>query len=115
MAKKTLGTQAGSVFRKPVLHQPVAPDVVRAAPDYIKTTLILRPDQRTRLDQLGVAIRASTRATVSTAAIIRGLLDAVDEAKIDLTQCRTEADVKAIVLAQLVSSPRRTTRSSQRS
>ncbi len=38
---------------------------------------------------------------VSTAAIIRGLLDAVDAAKVDLTQCRTEADVKAIVLARL--------------
>ena len=106
MARKTLGKQAGSVFRKPVAasRQTSPPATATpAAPDYIKTTLILRPEQRTRLDQLGVAIRAATRATVSTAAIIRGLLDAVDEAQIDLTHCRTEADVKAIVLARLAS------------
>ncbi len=92
MPRKTLGQQAGTVFRKPAAPQTTAPAGVQTAtPDYVKTTMILRPEQRTRLDQLGVDIRANTNVTLSTAAIIRGLLDAVDASTIDLSHCRTEA------------------------
>ena len=102
MARQRLGRQAGSVFQKPAAQrQESAPVAPSANPPYIKTTMILRPDQRTRIDQLGVSIRAGTGATVSTAAIIRGLLDAINEASIDLTHCRSEADIKAVVLTAL--------------
>ena len=104
MVRKAIGKQAQSVFQKPEPPQAAAGGGVKhAGPEYIVTTFRLRAEQRGVLDQIGFAIRAATGATVSTTAIIRGLIDAIDASEIDLSHCRTEADVKAIVLARLSS------------
>ena len=61
---------------------------------YVKTTLLIYPRQLIRLDRLSTDIREKTGATVHRAKLIRGVLDAVEDAKIDLTTCHSEAEIK---------------------
>ena len=76
--------------------------VVRpAAPTPSRLTLTLRADQRSRLDRSARKIARTTGRRVSLAAIIRGALDAIMGADLDLSGCRNEADVKAAVSARL--------------
>jgi hypothetical protein len=53
------------------------------------------------LDRLADNIRAHSGATISRAQLIRALVDAVSDADVDLTASRSEADLKATILARL--------------
>lgn len=76
-------------------------EVIILPPVSSRMTLRLRPDQRARLDQASRKITRTAGETVSTAAIVRGLLDALMSADLDLSGYRSEADIKAAVLARL--------------
>ena len=45
--------------------------------------------------------RARTDCTLPPAAIIRGVLDGVLNADVDLAECRSEADISAVLAARL--------------
>jgi hypothetical protein len=76
--------------------------ILPAAPTPSRLTLTLRTDQRARLDQSARKIARTTGRRVSVAAIIRGALDAIMGADLDLAGCRNEADIRAAVSARLV-------------
>ena len=71
-----------------------------AAPTPSRMTVRLRTDQRARLDQAARKIARTTGEAVSVTAIIRGALDALMTADLDLAGCRSEADIKSAVLAR---------------
>lgn len=89
------------------------PDVVQprlgrtAGPEkYTKATVPLFDRQIAALDELRAAIKRTTGASVMRAEIIRATLDAMLEAKIDLTSVRPEpefknGDLKKIIAARL--------------
>ncbi len=81
--------------------QEVAIHHAAARPVRCQLTVALRPDQRATLEELKDTIASTTGATLPAAAFIRGILDAVADARLKLTGCQTEADVKATVLARL--------------
>ena len=56
---------------------------------------------RPSLFDLRDRIAGASGATVPVAALIRGVLDAVADARLDLSRCGSEADIKAAVLARL--------------
>jgi hypothetical protein len=68
---------------------------------WTKVTVVLFNRQIVLLDRLAANIRAKSGAAMSRAQLIRGLLDAVDDADIDLTSATSEADLKATLLARL--------------
>ena len=81
--------------------QEVAVHYAAARPPRCQLCVTLRPDQRATLEELKDTLATRTGAALSAAAIIRGVLDAVAHARLDLTGCHTEADIKATVLARL--------------
>jgi len=72
-----------------------------APPPPSRVTIRLRADQRERLDQAARKMARTTGEPVSVAAVVRGLLDALMSADLDLAGCRNEADVRAAVLSRL--------------
>jgi hypothetical protein len=68
---------------------------------WTKVTVVLFNRQIVLLDRLAANIRARSGAAISRAQLIRGLLDAVADADIDLTSATSEADLKATLLARL--------------
>lgn len=68
---------------------------------WTKVTVVLFNRQIVFLDRLAANIRAQSGAAISRAQLIRALLDAVADANIDLTTARTEAELKAAILARL--------------
>ena len=78
-----------------VIHPP------EVQPALVPVTVNLRKDQRRRLAALKSEISRTGGVTMPAAAVIRGVLDAVAAADLNLGQCRTEADIKAAVLARL--------------
>jgi hypothetical protein len=71
------------------------------AEDWTKVTVVLFNRQIVFLDRVASSIRAHNGAAISRAQLIRALVDAVAEADIDLTASRSEADMKATLLARL--------------
>ena len=69
--------------------------------DWTKVTVVLFNRQIVFLDGVAASIRANTGAAISRAQLIRALVDAVAEAKIDLTQAPSEAEMKTALLARL--------------
>jgi hypothetical protein len=69
--------------------------------DWTKVTVVLFNRQIVFLDRMAANIRASSGAAISRAQLIRALVDAVTDADIDLTAARSEADLKATILARL--------------
>ena len=61
---------------------------------YTKATVVLLNRQIVYLDRLSADIRAASGAAVKRAEIIRGLIDALAESGEDLSDVRSEADVK---------------------
>jgi len=61
---------------------------------YTKATVVLLNRQIVYLDRLSADIRATSGAVVKRAEIIRGLIDALAESGEDLSDLRSEADVK---------------------
>ena len=87
---------------------PVKPKAGRTtAPEkYTKATVPLFNRQIAALDEIRAAIKRRTGASVMRAEIIRAALDAILEAKIDLSSGRPEpefknADLKRIITAQV--------------
>lgn len=69
---------------------------------WTKVTVVLFDRQIQFLDGLAATIRTKHGVGISRAQLIRALIDAVDEAKLDLTASTTEAEVKATLAARLV-------------
>lgn len=69
--------------------------------DWTKVTVVLFNRQIVFLDRVSASIRAHNGAAISRAQLIRALIDAVSDADIDLTTARSEADMKATLLARL--------------
>lgn len=72
-----------------------------SAPSSYRMTLRLRLEQRARLDDVSRRIDRATDCTLPPAAIIRGVLDGVLSADVDLAECRSEADISAVLAARL--------------
>lgn len=68
---------------------------------WTKVTVVLFNRQIVFLDRLAANIRAQSGAAISRAQLLRALVDAVADADIDLTVSRSEADLKATILARL--------------
>ena len=69
--------------------------------EWTKVTVVMFNREITFLDDLSVKIRKTTGSVIKRAEIIRALVDALEDSKIDLTGVKTEADVKAMLLAAL--------------
>lgn len=69
--------------------------------EWTKVTVVLFNRQIVFLDRVAASIRATTGAAISRAQLIRALVDAVGEANIDLTEARSEAEMKMALLAHL--------------
>lgn len=67
---------------------------------WTKVTVVLFDRQIAFLDRLAASIRARSGAAISRAQLIRSLVDAVGDADVDLTAARSEADLKATLLAR---------------
>jgi hypothetical protein len=68
---------------------------------WTKVTVVLFDRQIHFLDGLTATIRAKSGAGISRAQLIRALIDAVNEANLDLTASTSEAEVKATLAALL--------------
>jgi hypothetical protein len=68
---------------------------------WTKVTVVLFNRQIVFLDRLAANIRAQSGAAISRAQLIRALVDAVSDGDVDLTSARSEADLKATILARL--------------
>jgi hypothetical protein len=68
---------------------------------WTKVTVVLFDRQIHFLDRLAANIQAHTGAAITRAVLIRSLVDALTEADIDLTAAKSEADLKATLLARL--------------
>jgi hypothetical protein len=68
---------------------------------WTKVTVVLFNRQIVFLDRLASNIRARSGAGISRAQLIRALVDALADGEIDLTASRSEADLKATILACL--------------
>jgi hypothetical protein len=68
---------------------------------WTKVTVVLFNRQIVFLDRLAATIRSQSGAAISRAQLIRALVDAVADADIDLTASRSEAELKATILARL--------------
>ncbi len=68
---------------------------------WTKVTVVLFNRQIVFLDRLAANIRAKSAVAISRAQLIRALVDAFADADIDLTLARSEADLKATILARL--------------
>lgn len=90
-------TRAGT--RDTPRRRPGRPPVHEEA--WTKVTVVLFNRQIVFLDRLAASIRAHSGVAISRAQLIRGVLDAVADADIDLTAAMSEADLKATMLARL--------------
>lgn len=68
---------------------------------WTKVTVVLFDRQIHFLDGLAATIREKRGAGISRAQLIRALIDAVNDAKLDLTASTSEAEVKAALVALL--------------
>ena len=71
------------------------------AADHRRMTFSVHVHQRDRLRELCAQIHRKTGARVSSSMIIRGMLDALVHAKLELSDCRSEADVRTVVERRL--------------
>ncbi|MBI4263415.1 MAG: hypothetical protein HY657_03480 [Acidobacteria bacterium] len=69
--------------------------------DWTKVTVVLFDRQIVYLDRLAADIRAASGVAISRAHIIRALVDALGESDLDLTGTRSEADLRATLIARL--------------
>lgn len=63
--------------------------------------MVLFDRQIVYLDRLAADIRAASGVAISRAHIIRALVDALGESDLDLTGTRSEADLRATLIARL--------------
>ena len=58
------------------------------------------------LDRIVATIRTQTGTPISRAQLIRALIDAAGDANIDMSASRTEAELRAAILARLGAPPK---------
>ncbi|TAK23828.1 MAG: hypothetical protein EPO40_25035 [Myxococcaceae bacterium] len=88
---------------------PVEPAAVKAPTlgrpatheEWTKVTVVLFNRQIVFLDRLANDIRAKTGAAIRRAEILRALVDALESEGIDLSEAKSEADLKALLRARL--------------
>ena len=68
---------------------------------WTKVTVVLFDRQIQFLDGLAAKIRGKSGAGISRAQLIRALIDAVNDAQLDLTASTSEAEMKAALVALL--------------
>ena len=68
---------------------------------WTKVTVVLFDRQIVFLDRVAANIRAQNGAAMSRAQLIRGVLDAVADADVDLTSATSETDLKSTILSKL--------------
>ena len=66
-----------------------------------KVPFLLTRQQIVGLDRQRLTVRAANGAALSRADIVRALIDGLDAARVDLTGCKTEADLRTLFLAKL--------------
>lgn len=119
MTKKRSGSQTDDLFRKsteigkmPEKNTEVEESVVayvtkqgRGRPagteSWRRVTVVLYDRQIVSLDKLSTAIREESRAAISRAEIIRGVLDAFLESGGDFSHVQSEYELKEAVLERL--------------
>jgi len=124
MSKSKLGKSADNIFApKPIQHEKPALDPIthntemvqeeetklsRGRPvehkeTWSKITVVLLDRQIHWLDQLGSQIRLNTKVAISRAELIRAVIAAIEESKIDLSNIESEQLIKKILLEKLKS------------
>ncbi len=71
------------------------------AEHWTKVTVVLMDRQIIFLDRLVADIRAANGASISRANLIRALVDALAQSDIDLTNSRSEKDLRQVLAARL--------------
>ena len=71
-----------------------------------KTTLVLSNQHTAWLDDISVKIRYRTGAAVSRSSLVRAMIEAMNEVRIDLSACTSEQAVREKILACLNSGRR---------
>lgn len=66
-----------------------------------KVTVVLLKRQIVFLDELAVRMRAKTGKAIKRAEIIRALVDALEDSRLDVTAAASEADLKVILTRRL--------------
>ena len=69
--------------------------------EWTKVTVVLFNRQIVFLDRLANDIRAKTGAAIRRAEILRALVDALESEGIDLSEAKSEADLKALLSARI--------------
>jgi hypothetical protein len=69
--------------------------------EWTKVTVVLFNRQIVFLDRVANDIRAKTGAAIRRAEILRALVDALESESIDLSEAKSEADLKALLSARL--------------
>ncbi len=68
---------------------------------YVKATVVLRTDQVVFLDRVCSDIRAKSGAAIARAELIRALVDALSDCRINVTSARNEADLRSLFVGQM--------------
>jgi hypothetical protein len=74
--------------------------------DWTKVTVVLLDRQIAFLDRLVADVRAASGMALGRAHVIRALVNALAASDIDLTSCRSEADLVSMLTTRLASSQR---------
>ena len=70
-------------------------------PEAVKVTVTFYNNQIVWLDRLAADIRLNSMAIVDRGTILRGILVAVMESGIDLTQPKTEKEIRDVIMPKL--------------
>lgn len=77
---------------------------------WVKVSVVLFKRQVRDLDHLTGAIRKKTRASLTRAEVIRDLIDALTESRLDVTRSRSGADLKRVLIERLGGGAKRSRR-----
>jgi hypothetical protein len=77
------------------------------AEHWTKATVVLLDRQIVFLDRLVSDIRGGSGAAITRAHVIRALVDALAASDVDLTTCRSEADLQTVLTQRLRSGQQR--------
>lgn len=108
MKKKSRLGKTDSIFAKTTAKvEPKTPGPPVAVSSSIenKMTVIMPPDQVAFLDRLCLDIRAKTGAKVRRTEVIRALVAALKDSKVDLTTCGSEETLTAAIVGNMRDGP----------
>jgi hypothetical protein len=91
---------------RPARRAPVRPRAPRGRPRthreaWTKVSVVMFERQVLELDRLTNAIRSKTGANLTRAEVIRALLDALDESRLDVTSVVSGAQLKRLLAQKL--------------